>query len=63
MVHSIFKLSLVEASGEYLSFYLSLLFQEGKFSILLTLAAQAVFLYPTLASGETLAPSSVSARE
>lgn len=62
-MHSILKLSLVELPWEYLSFYFSSPFQEGEFSILLTLTGQSAFLHPALASGEILAPSPVSVWE
>lgn len=49
-MHLILKLSLLELPWEYSSFYFSLPFQEGKFSILLTPTGQAAFLYLTLTS-------------
>lgn len=50
-MHLILKLSLLEFPWEYLSFYFSFPFQEGKFSILLTPTGQAAFLYLTMGSG------------
>lgn len=58
-MHLILKLSLLELPWEYSSFYFSLPFQEGKFSILLTPTGQAAFLYLTLTSEAFWAPSPV----